>query len=295
MPLVHVVVLSALQGLAEALPISRSGHGAVARLWLEPERSGAALEAILQLGTALALGVACRRRLLNALGEGVRAIARPALLRISPGARDAALLAFGTAVSLIVAQILGPRVEGLRDAPVAVGTALIVTGLALASTLLAPRTGDRFGRIAARRAGGEPPSGWGMLIVGAVHGLAIFPGASRVGAALVVLLFLGVRPARAVDLALLLTIPALLLAFAQALLGGGVSIGLDTSAVVMGLLLAFLAAMLASSVLRALVDQRRLGALALWVIPLGLAMLAYARALPPPGATHEQTPSGSHA
>jgi len=39
---------------------------------------------------------------------------------------------------------------------------------------------------------------------------------------------------------------------------------------------------LAAELLRALCERRRLGTLALWTIPLGLAMLAYARALPLP-------------
>lgn len=47
---------------------------------------------------------------------------------------------------------------------------------------------------------------------------------------------------------------------------------------------AFLAARLAASALRSLVARRRLPALALWIIPLGLALLAYARALPGSGS-----------
>jgi undecaprenyl-diphosphatase len=281
MPLVHVVVLSALQGLSEALPVSRSGHGAVARLWLDPERGASALEAILHLGTALALG------------EGVRAVARPALFRVSPGARDAALLVLGTVVSMTVSQIIGPLVEGLRDAPLAVGFGLIFTGLTLASARFTTRPGDAVSRLTARRASTEAPSTWSMLFVGLAHGLAVFPGVSRMGVALVFFLWRGVRPARAVDLAFLLTIPSLLLACIQGWIGGPGSAGLDAGAVAMGLLLAFIAASIAGSALRALLDRNRLGALALWTIPLGLAMLAYARALPHPSAEQQRQPCGS--
>jgi undecaprenyl-diphosphatase len=98
--------------------------------------------------------------------------------------------------------------------------------------------------------------------------------------ALVLLLWLGVRGGRAVDLAFLLTIPSLLIAFVQGWSGRAEGLGLDAGAVVMGLSLAFVAATLATSALRMLLDRRRLGALALWMIPLGLGMLAYARALP---------------
>lgn len=73
------------------------------------------------------------------------------------------------------------------------------------------------------------------------HGLAVFLGASRVGAALIVLLWLG-------------------------------------------LVITFLAALLASGARIRLVERRRLPALSLWIIPLGLALLAYARALPASGS-----------
>jgi undecaprenyl-diphosphatase len=280
MPLLHVVVLAALQGLAEALPISRSGLGAVARLWIEPGGGAAGLEAVLHLGIAVALGFACRRRLFSVLGEGVRAIARPALFRASPGARDAALLLIGSLVSLTVSPFVSPFVDAFREAPSAAGLGLILTGLALSSTLLAPRPGEERSRLEAWRARSEPPSALGMLLVGLGHGLAVFPGASRAGTALVLLIWLGVRAPRAVDLAFLLTIPSLLIAFIQGTIGRPGGLGLDTGAVIMGLSLAFVTATLASAALRALLDRRRLGALALCIIPLGLAMLAYARALP---------------
>lgn len=280
MPLSHVVLLAALQGLAEALPISRSGLGAVARLWMDPGGSAAGLEAVLHLGIAVALGFACRRRLFSVLGEGVRAIARPALFRASPGARDAALLVLGSLVSLTLSPFVSPLVDAFREAPSAAGLGLILTGLVLSSTLLAPRPGEDRSRMEARRTLSEPPSALGMLLVGLGHGLAVFPGASRAGTALVLLLWLGVRAPRAVDLAFLLTIPSLLIAFFQGAVGRPGGLGLDAGAVIMGLSLAFVTATLASAALRALLDRRRLGALALCIIPLGLAMLAYARALP---------------
>jgi undecaprenyl-diphosphatase len=73
-------------------------------------------------------------------------------------------------------------------APIAVGLGLLTTGLALASVVFAPKPrGDAFVGLSLPAA----------AAVGAVHGLAIFPGASAVGAALTLLLWSGVKPARA--------------------------------------------------------------------------------------------------
>jgi undecaprenyl-diphosphatase len=281
MPLLHLVILAVLQGAAEALPVSPSGHAAVARLWLTPGAAGPGIEAVLHLATALALGIAARKRLVGALGEGVRAIARPALFQASPGARDAATLVIASAASLATARLVAPRVEALRDAPLAVGLGLLATGVGLASTRWARRgsPGASRDRVAAAA---DAPSIPLAALAGVAHGLAVFPGASRVGAALTVLFWLGVRPGRAIDLALLITVPSLLVAAAGFTRGAGAG-GIDLGALTFGLVTAFLATLLATSFLRVLVDRRRLPALALWIIPLALAMLAYARALPGSG------------
>ncbi|WP_437998468.1 undecaprenyl-diphosphate phosphatase [Sorangium sp. So ce185] len=273
MGLVDVAVLAAVDGAAQALPISATGHAAAARLWLRAADGDGWAAAAQALAAAAALAVAARRRLLRALGEGARALGRPSLFRASPPARDAALLALGAAASLIVAAALRPYVARWGQDPLAVGLGLLATGAALASTAIAPR---RDGRDAT-----DAPSLVGMLAVGAAHGAAALPGGSRVGAALVLLLWLGVRPARAVELALALSIPALAaaaLAEAPALSAPPPGAG----AALLSLLAAFLSALAAAAALRALAERRRTGALALWVVPLGLAMVAYAYALPGP-------------
>lgn len=268
MPLIHVAVLAALSGVTEALALSSSGHAAVAKLWIEPGAAPGPAEAVMTLGAAIGLLVASWRRLAGALGEGVRAVARPSIFGASLAAHDARTLLVGTVVSLSVSSFTLPRVETWMGSPTAAGLGLVATGLALASTLLIPRLAVHG------REGRGGPSLAGAALVGAAHGLAVFPGASRVGAALTVLLWIGVLPLRAIDLAFLLTVPSLLVAFARNARGGA-SVG--TIALALGL--AFLGALVASEALRSLAPRRRIGTLALWLLPLGLAMLAYARAL----------------
>jgi undecaprenyl-diphosphatase len=275
MPLLHVALLAVLQGLAEVLPISRSGHEVVARLWLDAGASAVALEGLLHIATAAAFLASARRRLAAACADGVRAIARPAMFAASPGAQDAAVIVVASAVSLITGSIAEPRVEMFRESPTATGVGLIVSGLAIASTALAPRAPASW----AAKGAASGPSLAGAMVVGISHGIAVFPGASRVGAALALLLWMGVRPRRAVELAFLITVPALLLAFARGLAARN---AVETGTIVLGVVLAHVAAMIGSESLRSLADRRRVARLALWTIPLGLAMLAYARALRAP-------------
>ena len=286
MPLVTVVLFSALRGLCEVLPISGSGHGAVARVWLETAPSGA-LDAILLAGPLLAIALAVRRRLGRAVGEGLRAVARPELFTTSPGARAAAVVAVACAVSLTTATVLGPFARAWEDVPAAVGVGFLGTALVLASTALTPRAdcerrSPRGGPPHPRLASAEGPGLRGAVIVGLAHGLGVAPGASRIGAALTVLLWLGVRPGRALDLALLLSLPALALsaierASSQQTLGG-----VDAGACALGLVIAFLCASIAIAALRGMLERQRLKMFAAWLVPMALATLAYARALPPP-------------
>jgi len=270
MPLLHVALIAALAGAAEALPVSPSGHAVAARLWLEPGPVVIPVEAFAALGAALGLAAASFRRLSGAVGEGVRAVARPSLFGASQAAHDALTLLVGSAVSLLVSGATLPRVEMWAGSPTAAGVGLCATGLGLASTQL-------VWKLAAHepRRSRPGPSLPGAALVGVAHGLAVLPGASRVGAALVVLMWIGVRPSRAVELSFLLTVPSLIVAFAR-----GVRGGVDLGVAALALSVAFLAAILAAGALRGLIERRRLAALALWTIPLGLAMLAYARALP---------------
>ncbi len=55
MEFIHIILLSVIQGLTEFLPISSSGHLILAPLVFEFEDQGLALDAILHLGTLLAI------------------------------------------------------------------------------------------------------------------------------------------------------------------------------------------------------------------------------------------------
>lgn len=264
MPLSHVALLAVVQGLSEALPISRSAHGEVLRLWLEPGEGAAALERVLLAGVLVGLAFAVRGRLVRAAGEGVRAVARPALFRTSPGAQDAAFLAIAAVVSLVASGLARPLVEPWAQAPIAVGTGLVVTATALASMALAP---------AARR---DAAPFAGAVLVGLAHGLADLPGGSPVGAAIVALTWLGLRPARAIELSFLLGLPGLAAALARSSAAG---LALDAGTLALAGLVSFLSAACGGAMLRAIAARKGLPLLALWLLPLGAATLAYARAV----------------
>ncbi len=173
-------------------------------------------------------------------------------------------------MSLITDALVTSRVAPWAEAPTATGAGFCLTALALASTALVSRPSY------ARAANPAAPSLSGAVVLGLAHGAAAFPGASRVGVALAVLLWVGVKPSRATEIAFLLTVPLLLVAFARGIPDHA---ALDTSTLALGLVLAFVAAALGAEAARAIILRRRLATLALWLVPIGLATIAYAHTL----------------
>lgn len=267
LPLHFVVLLAGIQGLTEALPVSRSGHDAVAWIWLEPGTSGAQLETILHLATASALIFAARRRLFAAMGAGILAITRPALFRSSAPAHDAAVLVTAIVSSFISRAVVDHFAAPWKATPLAMGFGLLVTGLLVGTTTLvdAPRN--------------DEPSVPMAFVVGLGHGMAALPGGSDIGVALVLLSWLGTKTDLALDLAMLLTAATLVANCLGAVYVGVVLPDIPFFVLLTAIWTAFLGTTVAIRGSRYLLEKRALFWAACWTVPLGLAMLAYSRAL----------------
>ncbi|MBK9262717.1 MAG: UDP kinase [Polyangiaceae bacterium] len=266
LPLHFVVLLAGIQGLSEALPVSRSGHDVVAWIWLEPGANGARLETLLHLATAAALLFAARKRLAHAAGAGLRAIARPALFRSSEGAHDAAVLLTAFVASSIVRALFHHFALPWKTTPVAIGFGLLLTGLLLATTrLVGP---ERNTEITVPLA----------LVLGLGHGMGALPGGSDIGAALVLAAWMGTKNDLALDLALSLSAGTLLVNCFLTFHEGMALPDIPAVVLIVGFVTAFLGTTVAIGATRLLLEKRALSLAAFWIVPLGLATLAYSRA-----------------
>lgn len=267
------VVLSATHGLTALLPLSTSGHALVARMWLSPGPTAPRLDALLHLATFVALCVATRKNLLAMADGALRALARPSLLSTSAGAQDAIVVALASTTSIVSTVLFSPLVSSWEFAPMAVGFGLLGGAIALGSTSMAPD------------ADGDRPTLWGAALVGTVTALSIAPGQSAIGLALTGLLWLGVKPARALELGLVIAAPLSIwhaIAGFQSEWKAGIA-SLEPTAIAVALSVALAASVVGYAALRYVVLHRRLAWLALYLVPLGIATLAYARALDPLG------------
>jgi undecaprenyl-diphosphatase len=288
--------LGALQGVAEFLPISSSGHLALAQQWLgvDPAAAGHSFNIVVHAGTLLAVLLFYRRDLAALL----RALFRPGSTAMStttgtevPVATDsykttglpgeAGATPPAEARALLIALIVGTLPLALALAPAVESTVIaaegmprwIGAGFLITAALLAfsHRRKDRTGQRAV-------PRPWQALAIGAIQLVAILPGISRSGATMAAALALGLGRLPAARFSFLLSIPAILGASLKESLDlwqHGAPAALDPAAFAIGFLVSFVVGLLTLRILVALLVRVGLLPFVPYLVGLGLAVLVW--------------------
>jgi undecaprenyl-diphosphatase len=187
MTLWQAALLGILQGLTEFLPVSSSGHLALAQMLIPGfEQPGVVFDAVLHFGTALAVVWFERRRIVDWIGNDV-------------GRRLLALLLLGTAATILVLLPLRQVAVAAFSLPVWVGCGLLLTGGVVAST-----------KMLSGGTSGETTMTWRQaLAIGLAQGVAVFPGLSRSGVTIAASLGAGLDRAWAARFSFLLSVPVI--------------------------------------------------------------------------------------
>ena len=205
MTLLSSVLLGLVQGVAEFLPISSSGHLAIAEhlLGATGVETPKFFDVLLHLGTLVAVFVAYWDDIQDMIVEffcGVRDLARHSTPTPVPPARRLILLIIVGTLPLFAVLPIKDTVEGLSDNIYFVGGALIVTGFLL---FFSDRV--RKGRKTEKTA-----TLLDVLLVGVAQAIATCPGISRSGTTITAGCFLGFDRKFAVRYSFLMSIPAIL-------------------------------------------------------------------------------------
>lgn len=205
MTLLSSVLLGLVQGVAEFLPISSSGHLAIAEhlLGMKGLEVPEFFDVLLHLGTLVAVFAAYWediREMILELFCGVRDLARHSTPTPVPPARRLILLIVVGTLPLFAVLPIKDLVEGLADNMYFVGGALLVTGCLLFAS-------DRVkkGRKTEKNATMKD-----VLLVGVAQAIATCPGISRSGTTITAGCFVGFERRFAVRFSFLLSIPAIL-------------------------------------------------------------------------------------
>ncbi len=228
MTVLQGIALGILQGLTEFLPVSSSGHLALAESFFGIESPGVAFEVFVHFGTALAVICFFRRRIV-AIVVAVISF----LLRREHDADEARLglhLLIGTVPAGFIGYFLADRVESAFGNPALVSVLLIVTGCILWATRWLPE-------------GSKQRGSWkDALAIGSAQALAILPGISRSGSTIAAGLSVGLTRRAAAEFAFLLSVPVILGATAASLGDAAHAADVPRAAVAAGTVAAFLAA-----------------------------------------------------
>ena len=249
-----LLILAVVQGIAEFLPISSSGH-----LVILADLLGDAgnvdvndLNIVLHVGTLLSIIVFYWQRILKLLGED---------RRIVP------LLIFGTLPVVVIGLPLKMFAEHWLENPFLAGCLLPITGLILI--------------WASRRKPGEQlyqDLTWGKtLLIGTSEAIAVLPGLSRSGTTISAGLRLGLTAQSAATFSFLLAIPAIggagTLEVIKTLKGAPMST--PWHLLLMGMAVSFIVGLGSLWWLIRWLERGKLQYFAYWCIPVGIAVAIY--------------------
>jgi len=183
------ILLGLVQGLAEFLPVSSSGHLRVLEVVTGVRAPGVFVEVTLHVATLAAVLVVYGRRLVQLLAGAIRR--QPAELRLL------GLLVLATVPAGIIGVLFHRQVEEAATSLVYIGLAFIVTGFMNWSTR---------GLSGIKR---EPSVPIALGIGGAQAVAAVVRGISRSGSTVCAALWGGLDPVAAAEFSFLLSIPVI--------------------------------------------------------------------------------------
>lgn len=259
--------IGALYGTTTFLPISRGGHLALAEMLFDGGRITPSAQLGFLLGTFGATVLLTWQSIGNLGPALARALRRPATLSTTPVGRDLATIFMAQIPVAAMWFILGDTEDTLGRQPIAVAIGLFLMTLILLSTAWANRP-DR------------PQLTWVQsLLIGFGQSLAVFPGLSVSGCTIAIAMWFGLPARRCFELAMLVSMPAMLVAIAR-LRTAATNADSPFTVVVVGIAVTLLTGVGAGRLLRIAVMRGRIAWFSMWMAPLAIATFAFARAWP---------------
>ena len=206
MSLLSAILLGLIQGVTEFLPISSSGHLAIAENLLHMSGSSEVpgfFDVLLHLGTLVAVFIAYWsdiREMVIELFYGVRDLAQRSTPTPAPPARRVSLLIIVGTLPLFAVLPIKDAVESLSGNMYFVAGALLVTGCLLFAS----------DRVRPGRKTEKSATLLDVLLVGVAQAIATCPGISRSGTTITAGCFVGFDRRFAVRYSFLMSIPAIL-------------------------------------------------------------------------------------
>ena len=249
--LLQVIILAIIQGIAEFLPISSSGHLVAVEALLGNHNESTELSVMLHFGTLVAILVFYRQRIKDLLKEDRRVIP---------------MLIVGTIPAAVIGLYLKKYHEGLLKSPLLTGFMLVITGFIL-MTLTKIKSGKKeYTQLSLLP----------VILIGIAQAFALLPGISRSGTTIVMGSWMGLKRQSAATFSFLLAIPAIggaSVLEAKDILENGATTPIWILAI--GAVVAFLVGLVALGWLVRWVEQGKLHWFAYWLLPFGFFIIVW--------------------
>lgn len=269
----EAIILGLVQGLAEFLPISSSGHLALLQQWFGIQEDKVLLFAVLlHVGTLISVFIVYWRDIAELIvelfltikdlctGKGLR-------LQERPVRKLGIMIIVATIPTGIIGILFNDLFDGLYNSIIPIGIGLIITGFLL---VMAERMG-------ASNRGIEQMNFRNALFIGTVQGIAICPGISRSGSTLFGSLICNLDRKFAVKFVFLISIPSILgsaVMEAPAALESGFDMA-QLGPVLVGMIVAAVSGLIAIKTMIKIVSDKKLNYFSYYVWALGLIVTCY--------------------
>jgi len=186
MSVVEAVILGLIQGLAEFLPISSSGHLTLGQMFLGLQEVPMTLDILLHLGTLIAVFIIYWKKIFRWIAH--------------PFTSELKYVVLATIPTVVVALLLGDFIDRLFEGAF-LGVSFLMTSFVLI-------LGESVNRL--RQNKHKKVTAADALVMGCMQAVAIAPGLSRSGSTICGGMFSGLTRKRAADFSFLMSIPAIL-------------------------------------------------------------------------------------
>lgn len=275
------IFLGILQGIAEFLPISSSGHLAVAQRLFALEDVPLLFDIFLHLATLGAVVLFFHKTIIRLFCVLGRWLTRKSREEDKSDLSMIVALFLGTFITGVIGIFFSDIVPTIPEKIICGG--FIVTALILILSdfvdsknqkkreALETQNDEKVVATDGSVAGAQTVKPWQGLLIGFAQGLGVLPGISRSGSTIAGALLCGVDRKIAGEFSFLLSIPAILGAFILELKDfGSMSSSIGVGAVIAGCVAAFLSGSFALSVLMKIIKKGHLQWFALYLIPVGI-------------------------
>lgn len=286
MSVIQGILLGILQGIAEFLPISSSGHLAVAQNIFGLDDLPLLFDVFLHLATLAAVCLYFWRKIWELLKCFGRWISRSPKVKENSKDYDVVLaqkdLANRKFIIAIILSTVVTGVMGIVSSKLIPNLSIKVTccGFLVTSLflILSSVIEKRNSRLAQNSDDKKNPSVSKVqaLIIGFMQGIGTLPGISRSGSTIAGALFCGVDRSLAGEFSFIISIPAILGAFILELKDlGEVSSSIGAAPVIAGCAAAFATGYISLTLLMKMIKKGKLQYFALYLIPLAILGLIF--------------------